>query len=290
MTYPAGPPPYQPGGSPYGAAAVCVRHPDRPTGLSCTRCGRPSCTECLREASVGYQCIDCVAEGRGPARRGATLARSASRGRPLVVPTLIAVNTAVYVLTAIQAGDPMYNSMSRLFRELSLVPALVHDGEWWRVLTSGFLHIGPIHLVLNMLALWMLGRDLEIVLGRSRFLALYLVSMLGGAAAVMLFSAPDQQVAGASGAVFGLMGALVVVLRRLRAPAGQVFGIIGINVIFSLTVAGISWQGHFGGLLIGAAATAALVYAPPRNRTAVQAAGIGVLALLLVLLIWVTAL
>ena len=290
MTYPAGPPPYQPGGSPYGPAAVCVRHPDRPTGLSCTRCGRPSCPECLREASVGYQCVDCVGEGQRTARRGTTVAGATPRGRSLVVPTLIAVNTVVYVLTAVQAGDPMYNSMSPLFRELSLVPGLVHEGEWWRLLTSGFLHIGPIHLVLNMLALWMLGRDLEIVLGRGRFLALYLVSMLGGAAAVMLFSAPNQQVAGASGAVFGLMGALVVVLRRLRAPAGQVFGIIGINVIFSLTVAGISWEGHFGGLVIGAVATAALVYAPARNRTAVQAAALGALTVVLVLLIWVTGL
>jgi membrane associated rhomboid family serine protease len=288
MSYPAGPPPYQPGGPPYGPAAVCVRHPDRPTGLSCTRCGRPACTECLREASVGYQCVDCVAEGYRTSRRGTTVAGAAAGGRPLVVPTLIAVNVLVYALTAVQAGNPMYNSMSRLFRELSLVPALVHDGEWWRVLTSGFLHIGPIHLVLNMLALWMLGRDLETVLGRGRFLTLYLVSMLGGAAAVMLFSPADQAVAGASGAVFGLMGALVVVLRRLRAPLGQVFGIIGINVIFSFTIAGISWEGHLGGLVVGAAATAALVYAPARNRTAVQVAAMAALTVVLVLLMWVT--
>lgn len=239
---------------------------------------------------MGYQCVDCVSEGQRTARRGTTVAGATPRGRSLVVPALIAINTVVFALTAVQAGDLMYNSMSQLFRELSLVPGLVHEGEWWRVVTSGFLHIGPIHLVLNMLALWMLGRDLEVVLGRGRFLALYLVSMLGGAAAVMLFSAPEQQVAGASGAVFGLMGALVVVLRRLRAPAGQVFGIIGINVIFSLTVAGISWEGHFGGLVIGAAATAALVYAPARNRTAVQAAALGALTVVLVLLIWVTGL
>lgn len=290
MSYPAGPPPYQPGGTPYGPPAVCVRHPDRPTGLSCTRCERPACTECLREASVGYQCVDCVAEGQRTVRRGTTVAGAAPVGRPLVVPTLIAVNALVYVLTAVQAGNPVYNSMSRLFRELSLVPALVHDGEWWRVLTSGFLHIGPIHLLLNMLALWMLGRDLETVLGRGRFLTLYLVSMLGGAAAVMLFSPAEQAVAGASGAVFGLMGALVVVLRRLRAPLGQVFGIIGINVIFSFTLAGISWEGHLGGLVVGAAATAALVYAPARNRAAVQAAAMGALTVVLVLLMWVTGL
>jgi membrane associated rhomboid family serine protease len=239
---------------------------------------------------VGYQCVDCVAEGHRTARQGTTVAGAAPVGRSVVVPALIAINAAVFVLTAVQAGNPMYNTLSALFRELSLVPGFVHEGEWWRVITSGFLHIGPIHLVFNMLALWMLGRDLEIVLGRGRFLALYLVSMLGGAAAVMLFYAPDAQVAGASGAVFGLMGALVVVLRRLRAPAGQVFGIIGLNVLISVVIPGISLIGHLGGLVVGAAATAALVYAPPRHRTVVQVAALGGLAVVLVLLIWVTGL
>jgi membrane associated rhomboid family serine protease len=241
---------------------------------------------------VGYQCVDCVAEGYGTSRRGTgtTVAGAAPGGRPLVVPALIVLNIAVYALTAIQAGNPVYNTMSGLFRELSLVPGYVHDGEWWRVLTSGFLHIGPIHLLVNMLALWMLGRDLETVLGRGRFLALYFVSMLGGAAAVMLLNAPQEQVAGASGAVFGLMGALVVVLRRLRMPAGQAFGVIAINVIISFTLAGISWQGHLGGLVVGVAATAALVYAPARNRTAVQVAALGGLTVLLLILIWATGL
>jgi membrane associated rhomboid family serine protease len=290
MTHPAGPPPYQPGGSPYGPPAVCVRHPDRPTGLSCTRCGRPSCPECLREASVGYQCVDCVSEGTRTARRGTTVAGADPGGRPVVVPTLIAVNVVVYVLTAVQAGNPVYNSLAPLFRELSLVPGYVLAGEWWRVVTSGFLHIGPVHLIVNMLALWMLGRDLERVLGRGRFLALYLVSLLGGSAAVMLFYAPNEQVAGASGAVFGLMGALVVVLRRLKAPAGQVFGIIGINVLISVVLPGISLIGHLGGLVIGAAATAGLVYAPARNRTAMQVAALGGITFVLIFLMWATVL
>jgi membrane associated rhomboid family serine protease len=166
----------------------------------------------------------------------------------------------------------------------------VHAGEWWRVLTSGFLHIGPIHLLFNMMALWVLGRDLETVLGRGRFLAVYFVSLLGGAAAVMLFYAPDEQVAGASGAVFGLMGALVVVLRRLKVPAGQVFGLIGINVLISFLIPGISLIGHLGGLVVGAAATAALVYAPERSRIAVQTAALTGLTVVLVLLMWITRL
>jgi membrane associated rhomboid family serine protease len=290
MTYSAGPPPYQAGGSPYRPAAVCVRHPDRATALSCTRCGRPSCPECLREAPVGYQCVDCVAGARRNTRRGTTVAGAAPGGRPVVVPTLIALNAAVYAWTAVQAGNPTYNVLSGLFREWALVPGLVQAGEWWRVVTSGFLHIGPIHLLFNMMALWVLGRDLETVLGRGRFLAVYFVSLLGGAAAVMLFYAPDERVAGASGAVFGLMGALVVVLRRLRVPAGQVVGLIGINVLISFLIPGISLIGHLGGLVVGAAATAALVNAPARNRIAVQAAALAGLTVVLVLLIWVTGL
>ncbi|MDT7650436.1 MAG: hypothetical protein QOI36_1842, partial [Pseudonocardiales bacterium] len=128
------------------------------------------------------------------------------------------------------------------------------------------------------------------VLGRGRFLAVYLISLLGGSAAVMVFSAPNQAVAGASGAVFGLMGGLAVVLRRLRAPAGQVVGLIAVNLVISVVIPGISLIGHLGGLVVGAAVTAALVYAPARNRTAVQAAALTGLTVLLLLLIAVTGL
>jgi membrane associated rhomboid family serine protease len=238
---------------------------------------------------VGYQCIDCVNEGRQSMPRATTVVGAEPGGRPVVVPTLIALNAVIYAWTAVQAGNPMYNSLSGLFREWALVPGLVQAGEWWRVVTSGFLHIGPIHLLFNMVALWVLGRDLERVLGRGRFLGVYFVSLLGGAAAVMLFDAPDATVAGASGAVFGLMGALVVVLRRLRLPAGQVIGLIAINVLIS-TIPGISLTGHLGGLVVGAVATAALVYAPTRNRAAVQVATLAGLTVVLVLLMWVTGL
>jgi Uncharacterized membrane protein (homolog of Drosophila rhomboid) len=291
VTYPAGPPtppPYQ-GGPPPGPPAVCVRHPDRATGLSCTRCGRPSCPECLREASVGYQCVDCVNQGRREVRRGTTVAGAEPGGRPVVVPMLIALNAAIFVWTAVQAGSITQNDAAPLFDEWALAPGLVQRGEWWRVLTSGFLHIGPIHLLFNMMALWVLGRDMESVLGRGRFLAVYLIALLGGAAAVMLFYAPDQGVAGASGAVFGLMGGLAVVLRRLNVPMGQVVGLIVVNVVISVVIPGISLIGHLGGLVVGAAATAALVYAPLRNRTAVQAGALGALTVLLLAVILAVA-
>ncbi|WP_433290746.1 rhomboid family intramembrane serine protease [Pseudonocardia sp. CA-142604] len=230
--------------------------------------------------------------GRGVrrGRRATTVAGAEPGGRPLVVPTLIGINTVIFIWTVVQAGSINGNAAASLFDEWALVPVLVQDGEWWRVLTSGFLHIGPIHLLFNMIALWVLGRDLEIVLGRGRFLAVYLISLLGGSAAVMLFSAPNQAVAGASGAVFGLMGGLAVVLRRLRVPAGQVVGLIVVNLVISVLIPGISLLGHLGGLVVGAVATAALVYSPARNRTVVQAAALGGLTIVLLFLIAITSL
>jgi membrane associated rhomboid family serine protease len=267
-----------------------VRHPDRLTGLSCTRCGRPACPECLREAAVGYQCIDCVNEGRRGVRRGTTVAGAEPGRRPLVVPVLIVVNAAVFLWTVVQAGSLFDNAAAALFDEWSLVPRLVGAGDWWRPLTAGFLHIGPVHLLFNMLALFVLGRDLEPVLGRVRFLAVYLVALLGGSAAVMFFGAPGVPVAGASGAVFGLMGALAVVLRRLNFPLSQVVGLIVVNVVISFVIPGLSILGHLGGLAVGAAATAGLVYAPARNRAAVQVAVLLGLTVLLLLVMWVTTL
>jgi membrane associated rhomboid family serine protease len=287
MSYPAGPPtPPRPGDpSPGAAPAVCVRHPDRATGLSCTRCGRPACPECLREASVGYQCVDCVGPGPRGARRGVTIAGAEPGGRPLATPTLVGLNVAVFAWTVATSGSVSRNDRAPLFQEWALVPNAVADGEWWRLLTGGFLHFGPIHLLFNMMALWVIGKDIEPALGRSRFLAVYLVSLLGGSTAVMLLSAPNALVAGASGAVFGLMGALAVLLRRLRIPLGQVGGLIVVNLVITFLLPGISVAGHLGGLTVGALATAALVYAPAARRVPVQTAALGGLTLLLLVVI-----
>ena len=248
---------------PPAGVAACVRHPDRATRLACSRCGRPACPDCLREASVGYHCVDCVAAAvptRAPRRAAGT--------RSLVVPTLVALNLAVFAWTVVQARSLLDNADAALFREWALVPTAVADGEWWRLVTAGFLHIGPLHIAFNMYALWVLGRDLEIVLGRGRFLALYLVSLLGGSAAVVLFADPDQYVAGASGAVFGLMSGLLLVLVRLRRPYGQVVAIIVLNLVITQVVPGISMAGHVGGLVVGGVAAAALVFT---KRPLVQA-------------------
>jgi membrane associated rhomboid family serine protease len=277
-------------GPPAPGVAVCPRHADRATALTCTRCGRPACPECLREAAVGHQCVDCVAEGRRGVRRGRTVAGAEPVGRPVVVPALIALNVAVFAWTVVQAGSVTGNVASGLFRQWALAPLLVWEGEWWRLLGSGFLHIGPVHLLFNVWALWVLGRDLERVLGRGRFVALYLVSLLGGSAAIMVFALPTSYTAGASGAVFGLMGGLAVALRRMRVPAGQVIGLIVVNLVITFLIPGISVAGHLGGLVTGAAATAGLVYAPRRNLVLVQTAVLLGLAGLLVAVIAVTGL
>ncbi|MFC5996137.1 rhomboid family intramembrane serine protease [Pseudonocardia hispaniensis] len=199
-----------------------------------------------------------------------------------MVPVLIALNVVIFALTVVQSGSLSRNAAAPLFGQWSLVPGLVAEAQWWRVLTAGFLHYGPLHLVFNMLALWVIGKDIELVLGRGRFLAVYFIALLGGSAAVMMFYPPNAQVAGASGAVFGLMGGLAVVLRRLRVPAGQVIGLIAVNVVISVVLPGVSLIGHLGGLVVGAAATAAVVYAPAHNRVPVQVGAlVGLTALVL---------
>jgi membrane associated rhomboid family serine protease len=247
------------------AGPVCVRHPGRETGVRCTRCDRPACPACLREASVGYQCVDCVAQGARSQPRTVTVPWAEPTGRPVVVPILIAINVVIFVLTVVQAGSPSNNADAPLFGQWALQPTAVAHGAWWQLITSGFLHIGPLHLAFNMIALWVIGRDLEQVLGRARFLVVYLVSLLGGSLVVFFFANPASNTAGASGAVFGLMGGLAVVLLRLRLSPRPALTIILLNVIISFVVPNISILGHLGGLAFGAAVTAAMVYAPPRR-------------------------
>lgn len=264
---------------------VCVRHPDRPTGLRCTRCERPACPECLHDASVGHHCVDCVKESRASRRETTTIAGARQRSRPVVTWSLVAVNAAVFLWTVVSAGSVARNYFSAPSLEGVLVPVLVADGQWWRLITSGFLHFGLIHLLLNLLALWIWGRDVEAVLGPGRFLAVYGLSLLGGSAAVMAFGAVNVPVAGASGAIYGLLGALLVLVIRLRLRLGPVLTILALNIFISFGIEGISWLGHLGGLVIGSIAMLAMVYAPRRRRTAIQLGTVIALAILLLVVV-----
>ncbi|WP_084436369.1 rhomboid family intramembrane serine protease, partial [Aldersonia kunmingensis] len=258
----------QPGGypNPHGSQPLpgCVRHPDRPTGLTCVRCGRPACPECLREAAVGYQCVDCVRAGAATVRAPRTVAGATmSTGfTPVVTYALIAINVVVYAITVLQSGSVIENDRgSQLFRDWALWPPAVADGQLFRLIGSGFLHYGALHLAVNMFALWIVGRDIERVLGRSRYTLVYFVSLLGGSAAVMALEL-NAVTAGASGAIFGLFGALGIILLRLRQNPGPIIAIIVINVVISVATPGISLWGHLGGLAAGTAAAVALLFVP----------------------------
>jgi membrane associated rhomboid family serine protease len=259
-------PPGQPAGQVNGPPnlSACVRHPDRPTALRCTRCDRPACPECLRSASVGQHCVDCVAQDQRTTRAPVTIAGARPNRRPVVVQTLIAVNVLIFAITAYQARGVMDLGPSILFRDWALTPVFTAHGYWWQLVTAGFLHVNPIHILMNMFALWVIGRDMERILGPARFTAVYLVGLLGGSVSVLLFGQPDVPTVGASGAVFALMGGLLVLVYRLKVNPSQVIGMIAINLVISVAIPGISLLGHVGGLVTGALLTAALIFLPTR--------------------------
>lgn len=260
---------------------VCARHSDRPTRLRCSRCDRPACPDCLRDASVGMQCVDCVNEGARTVRQARTSAGAVvSTGRPIITQVMIALNVLAYVATVVQSGSPMNNSRAGLFTTTSMIPELTANGEWWRILTSGFMHFGLIHLALNMAALFVVGPVVEQELGKLRYSAVYFLSLLGGSAAAFFFGTVCQQLAGASGAVFGLMGALLIVFKRQKRDISTILVVVGINLVSNLFT-NASLLGHLGGFVIGGLLTLALVKAPAKNRNAYQIGAVAAAALLL---------
>ena len=178
------------GATPAPVPEVCTWHPDRQTALHCTRCGRPACPECLTPASVGFQCRACVAEGRATQRTALTVSGSPIGQQPVATIGLIIANVLIFVVTVIQAGGTDHLERSSWFSGGVLVPSDVAEGEWWRLITSGFLHLSITHIALNMVALYFVGLPLERVVGRWRFLVIYFLSLLGGSVAVMLFADP----------------------------------------------------------------------------------------------------
>ncbi len=259
---------------------VCYRHPDRATALRCTRCGRYICGDCMRTAAVGQHCADCAQQGAAEARRARPLVPGAATA-PVLTYGLIALNVLAFIAQM---------SPGQLESELVLWSPAVADGQIYRLLTSAFLHHGPMHLLLNMWALYVVGPPLEGMLGRGRFGALYLLSALGGSVAVYLLAPLNTATAGASGAIFGLFAATLIVGRRMRMDVGWVAAVILINLVFTFTVPQISWQGHIGGLITGLLVAVAYVYPSPAQRNRVQvAASLALLVLFVVLIWWRTA-
>ncbi|MGW6284406.1 rhomboid family intramembrane serine protease [Streptomyces sp. NPDC055107] len=267
---------------------TCYRHPDRETGISCTRCERPICPECMVSASVGFQCPDCARQGSGTghhpsAARPRTLAGGTVAADPrLVTKILLGINLALFLLVSIRPALVSDLTLVGLAWDPSPPPgsvAGVADGQWYRLVTSMFLHQEVVHIGFNMLGLWWLGGQLEAALGRSRYLALYLLSGLAGGALTYLLAVPGQQSLGASGAVYGLFGAIAVLMRRMNYDLRPVLVLLALNLAFTyFNRDGIAWQAHVGGLIAGVVIAVGMVHAPRERRTAVQ---VGACALVL---------
>ncbi|MFC9917235.1 rhomboid family intramembrane serine protease [Agromyces binzhouensis] len=266
-------------------ASTCYRHPDRQSFVLCQRCGRTICGECQTPAPVGVICPECMREQRAsaPRTKPAVLTRAraaAGRGAPVVTYSIIGITLAVYLLQLI----PGLAITDRLL--YAGVYSLPFNFEPWRMITSMLVHSTNLifHVALNMYTLWIFGQLLENVLGRWRFLSLYLISGLGGSVAVLWLSDPRTGVVGASGAIFGLMGAFLVIQRRLGGNATQLLILVGINLVIGF-VPGfrIAWQAHLGGLVVGA--LVGLIYVETRKRDQRTLQVVLLAALVLVLLI-----
>jgi membrane associated rhomboid family serine protease len=246
--------------------ATCYRHPSRETGVSCSNCGRPICPDCMTTTAVGMRCPECSKQ-----RTTVKTLRNTAR-RPEVTIALIVINVVAFLAE----GSPTFTGQptgkiyeeGALFGSIRGFPTLgVAHGQWWRIVSSGFLHENLLHIGFNMYILYILGQMLEPALGRLRFGTIYAVSLLTGSFGALLVT-PHSPTVGASGAVFGLMGAAAVEMRARQIPIMQsgVGGLILLNLVISFTLPGISWGGHIGGL-IGGAVTALVFQLGARHRS-----------------------
>ncbi len=277
-----------------GVAAHCYRHPKREAYVRCTRCDRPICPDCMRPASVGFHCPDDVSAGSKSVRTprsavGAKLLDSP----PYVTIVLGLLNVALYVYTGLNSsgglGDPTRFKQGSLFYNWQLFPPFVHDGKYYELVTSGFLHISPLHIASNMLALGILGPPVEALLGRARFGALYFLATVGGSAACYAFGGRLDASVGASGAIFGLFGAALLMYRQLRLNPQYLVGTIALNFVLTFSIPGISKWGHIGGFVTGLLCGLAIAGWPTRRgrmAAPLQAGGLaGVAALLVVIIV-----
>lgn len=256
---------------------VCYRHPNEQTRVHCTRCGRPICPDCMTPAPVGHHCPTCVAEGRKGQRR----IRGAFPRPRSVTTAIIAINVVLFVVELALGG-----AGAALIRLGAMVPILVATGEYWRLITAMFLHVGVLHLLLNSYGLYLFGSLIEGVFGSARFLAIYLVTGFFASAASFAFGEPNRIAAGASGAIFGLLGAWLAYnwrRRELSMAQANVRGaliLIAINLFLGFQIAGIDNLAHIGGLVAGVVAGLAAEGVGSRGvRTTSRVAGLMLLLL-----------
>jgi len=238
---------------------TCYRHPNRETGVSCSECGRGICPDCMVFAPVGIRCPDHSGRPQGAARMTTGVRRATFEGTgALVTKAMITLNVLVFLANLAQ-GSSLNRISGSIFEEGALyVHGGLDQGDWWRLITAAFLHASILHIGLNMFVLWIVGAPVETAIGRGRFLVLYLVSGLAGSAGALIFS-PDAVTVGASGAIFGILGAaLVLESQRSYVLGGQAFGLIAINLVLTFAIPNISVGGHLGGLAGGALGMLAL--------------------------------
>jgi membrane associated rhomboid family serine protease len=262
----------------------CYRHPDRETGLSCSDCGRPICADCATFAPVGIRCPDHASVRRGPAtkirprpvRRAPGIALAT--GVAPITRALIGINVVVYLITVVQGPGGLNSPGGSVYVRWVLYGPLVAHGGWYRLVSAMFLHASIVHIAFNMFALWVIGRPVEQYLGPVRYVGLYLVSGLAGSAGALL-QAPLSPTVGASGAIFGILGAMVILEWQVTGQlAGQAMSLVAINLVISFLIPGISWGGHVGGLIGGIVIM--LAYAHWSDRGRAQYGQIGILGLI----------
>ena len=236
----------------------CYRHPNRETFVSCSECGRPICAECMTPAPVGQRCAEHSGRPQGTRRVSSGIRRGTFDGvGAICTKTLVAVNVLIYLITA-SPGGGINSPGGTLFLRWVLFGPAVANGDWWRLITSAFLHASLLHIAFNMYFLWFVGSAVEQALGRGRFLLIYFVSALAGSAGALVFT-PNTATVGASGALFGLLGAALILERQRNfVLGGSALALIVINLILSFTLNNISVGGHIGGLIGGILCTLVL--------------------------------
>jgi len=232
---------------------ACINHSEQITYVRCSRCEKYICTDCMRPASIGYQCPECASDStpiiRGINKSSFIPSQENNQATKFLSISLVTVYVAQFVL-----GDILISNFA-------LFAPSVSTGQWWRLVTAGFLHGSILHLLFNVYILWVLGSQLESILGKTKFVVIYFVSLIGGSIASFLFSPFGTYSIGASGAIFGLMGAMLVVGRKKRLDISQVAVLVILNVVIGFVLSGIDWRAHLGGLAAGALITWVLLNA-----------------------------